>query len=51
MLGSDEQPGIIYRAVEKLFSAKGFLENRNDCNNIRVQISVEMLEIYNETVS
>jgi hypothetical protein len=49
MLGSDEQPGIIHRSVQKLFFAKEAIERRSgiDC---RVKISVEMLEIYNETV-
>jgi hypothetical protein len=49
MLGSDEQPGIIHRSIQKLFSAKEAIERRSG-TACRVNISVELLEIYNETV-
>jgi hypothetical protein len=49
MLGSDDEPGIIFRSVQKLFCVKKSMESRSDRNN-RMSISVEMLEIYNETV-
>ena len=49
MLGSDEQPGIIHRSIQKLLSAKEAIERRSG-TACRVNISVELLEIYNETV-
>jgi len=52
ILGTDDHPGILYRSIQKLFSAKKTLERRRTGNNdYRVQISVRLLEIYNELVS
>lgn len=49
MIGDPEHPGLIPRAVEKLFSAKHEIE-RSSRQEILVSISVELLEVYNEEV-
>jgi Kinesin motor domain len=48
MLGDDQNKGIIGRAVEKLFVAKNEIENVSGGET--VAISVEILEVYNDTV-
>jgi len=50
MLGTKDAPGLIFRSVEKLFDAKQQLEN-NGCDNWKVKMSIEMLEVYNERIS
>jgi len=47
MLGTNDQPGIIYRSILKIFDAKKDIEERCKGN---VNITVELLEIYNENV-
>jgi len=47
MIGDDQNEGIIYRAVRKLFAAKQDIEIESSASST-VEISVEMLEIYNE---
>ena len=49
MIGDAEHRGLIPRAVEKLFAAKHEIE-RSSRGEINVEISVELLEIYNEEV-
>jgi predicted nucleic acid-binding Zn-ribbon protein len=50
MLGDETSPGIVSRAVEKLFQSKREIEelSRGDAT---VQMSVELLEIYNERIN
>lgn len=45
---SKEEKGIIFRGVEKIFQAKQELEASQ--HNISIEISVELLEIYNENI-
>ncbi|KAL7466529.1 hypothetical protein ACHAXS_006834 [Conticribra weissflogii] len=47
MIGDEENPGLVPRAVEKLFNAKRELEMNPGCH---VSIKIELLEIYNEEV-
>jgi len=47
MIGDKENPGLIPRAVDKLFNSKRDLEMNP---GLRVSIKVELLEIYNEEV-
>lgn len=49
MLGDERCPGLIGRAVQKLFASKHEIEELSK-GETRVQISVELLEIYNERV-
>ena len=49
MLGDEKNPGIITRALEKLFSAKTDLETTS-MGSTNVTITLELLEIYNEHV-
>lgn len=49
MLGVENNKGIIWRSVEKLFEAKEAIEALSR-GNTKVCIKVEMLEIYNEEV-
>ena len=49
MLGDPTNEGIVTRAVSKLFAAKQEMENVSH-GNTQVEISVELLEIYNEEV-
>lgn len=48
-LGDEENPGIVGRAVSKLFQAKAEVEELSR-GSAKVELSVEMLEIYNEKV-
>jgi len=53
MLGDDANPGIVTRAVNKLFDTKSAIEGGGVCGvggDATVDISVELLEIYNERV-
>lgn len=52
MVGDSSGPnqGLIYRSVEKLFEAKRRLEANANELHCDVEISVELLEIYNENV-
>jgi chromosome segregation ATPase len=50
MLGDERNPGIVGRAVQKLFQAKQEIESLSR-GDAAVQVSVELLEIYNEKVS
>lgn len=47
--GSEESAGIVTHAVNKLFAAKDMIEDTSQGSQ-SVQISVELLEIYNEQV-
>lgn len=47
---STHTEGIIFRAVRKLFDAKKELETSSLRGDVQVEISVELLEVYNETV-
>ena len=49
MLGTKENPGLITRSVKKLFDSKNMLELTSN-GKLDVNISVELLEIYNEQV-
>ena len=49
MLGDSKNEGIIFRSVRMLFESKTSIEEASD-GSTKVEISVEMLEIYNETV-
>ena len=49
MLGDEKNPGLITRALEKLFSAKTDLETTS-MGSTNVTITLELLEIYNEHV-
>ncbi len=49
MLGNDENPGVITKSIKKLFNTKRTLEETSK-GSASVQISVELLEIYNEQV-
>lgn len=49
MLGTKENPGLITRSVKKLFDSKNMLEVTSN-GKLDVNISVELLEIYNEQV-
>lgn len=49
MLGDEENPGIIGRAVEKLFQSKRDIEELSR-GGTDVQMSVELLEVYNERI-
>ncbi|GMI11050.1 hypothetical protein TrVE_jg3315 [Triparma verrucosa] len=50
MLGSDECKGLVFRSVEKIFSAKNAIE-ADSKSPFSVELKVEMLEIYNEKVN
>eukprot|EP00551_Chaetoceros_affinis_P019312 CAMPEP_0203726086 /NCGR_PEP_ID=MMETSP0092-20131115/8828_1 /ASSEMBLY_ACC=CAM_ASM_001090 /TAXON_ID=426623 /ORGANISM="Chaetoceros affinis, Strain CCMP159" /LENGTH=239 /DNA_ID=CAMNT_0050607209 /DNA_START=14 /DNA_END=729 /DNA_ORIENTATION=+ len=49
MLGNDESPGVIRKSIRKLFNEKRALEEASK-GAASAQISVELLEIYNEQV-
>ena len=49
MIGDAEKPGLIPRAVQKMFRTK-FETEKNSRRKRSVSISVELLEIYNEEV-
>lgn len=49
MLGSSTNTGIVTQAVKKLFGAKHMLEETSQ-GRTTVEISVELLEVYNEQV-
>ena len=49
MLGDEANPGLIGRAVEKVFAAKHDIELLSK-EETEVTISVELLEVYNEKV-
>ncbi|GMH64196.1 hypothetical protein TL16_g03911 [Triparma laevis f. inornata] len=50
MLGSDECKGLVFRSVEKIFTAKNIIE-ADSKSPFSVELKVEMLEIYNEKVN
>lgn len=49
MLGNQENPGLITKAIKMLFKSKRDLEEASK-GKVRVDISIELLEIYNENV-
>ncbi len=49
MLGNEHNPGVITKAVTKMFESKKLLEDVSG-GSTSAKISVELLEIYNETV-
>lgn len=49
MLGNEQNPGVITNAIKMLFTSKRELEEASKGAS-HVQISIEMLEIYNEQV-
>lgn len=50
MLGTEQSPGLILRSIQKIFEAKKNLED-DIKSNWKVNLKVEMLEIYNERVN
>lgn len=49
MLGTEENPGLTTKAINKLFNTKRTLEE-SPKGSTKVHISIELLEIYNEQV-
>ena len=50
MLGSDECKGLVFRSIDKIFEAKEAIESDSK-SPYTFNLSVEMLEIYNERVN